>query len=591
MSNPAPHATPVSVVTSVELYRRLLQRVRPYWRIFAIAIVGMIVTAATEPLFPVLMKHMLDSGFGLRTPADVYLIPAAMVGIFVIRGLATYTSGYCMSWVASRVVMGLRTEMFHRLLSLPTRFYDDQSTGALISRVAYDVTNVTGAATSALTVVVRDSLTIVGLLGFLLYLDWQLTLISLTVGPVIFTTIRAFGKRLRAASRASYAATGLITHILEETVGAHKVVKIFGGQAYEAKRFDEAANTFRRATMREAMSAAATVPLTQISAALSVAFITYLALVQNAEHQTTVGMFISFITALLMLLAPLKRLTEVNSTIQRGLAAAESVWHVLDQIPEDDRGQVRLERATGRICFEKVRFSYAESARPALTDIDLEIQPGKTVALVGPSGSGKTTMAALVPRFYHPCGGRVLIDGYPLEDLTLDSLRASIALVSQDVVLFNDSVRANIAYGSASGVSDEEVIAAARAANAWEFIQKMPEGLATMVGENGVKLSGGQRQRLAIARAFLKNAPILILDEATSALDSESERQIQAALDNLISGRTTIIIAHRLSTIEKADHIVVLVNGHIVEQGRHEELLALGGAYSNLYRLQYAEAE
>jgi subfamily B ATP-binding cassette protein MsbA len=326
--------------------------------------------------------------------------------------------------------------------------------------------------------------------------------------------------------------------------------------------------------------------LTQIAAALSVAMITWLALSQNTQQQTTVGHFISFITALLMLLAPVKRLTEVSATIQRGLAAAESVFHVLDQETEDDRGTVTLARATGGIRFERVGFSYAGAGRPALSGIDLDIPPGQTIALVGPSGSGKTTLAALLPRFYHAGEGRILIDGHPVEELTLKSLRANIALVSQDVVLFNDTVRANIAYGISAGASEDQVIAAAKAANAWEFISQMPQALDTEVGENGVKLSGGQRQRLAIARAFLKDAPILILDEATSALDSESERQIQGALEALVVGRTTLVIAHRLSTIERADLIVVLAQGRIVEQGRHAELIAQGGLYGHLHSLQ-----
>jgi len=573
--------------SSRALYQRLLTWVKPHWRVFGLAIVGMVLTAATEPMFPALMKYLLDNGFAAPDRREQILIPLAMIAIFVFRGLATYVSGYAMAWVAAQVVMDLRRDMFRRLLTLPTRFYDDQSTGALISKVAYDVTNVTQAATGVLTTIIRDTLTVLGLLGFLLYLDWRLTLIALTVGPFIFGVIRVFSKRLRAASRKGYAAMGLITHILEEAVGAHKVVKIFGGQKYEQARFHEATNVYRRATMREAAAAAATVPLTQIAASISVAVITYLALVQSAQNQTTVGMFISFITALLMLLAPVKRLTDVNAPLQRGLAAAESVFAVLDQLAEDDSGRVVLGRARGEVRFEAVHFTYPGAPRPALQAIDLVIPAGQTVALVGASGSGKTTLAALIPRFYHASAGRLLVDGHHLETLTLESLRANIALVSQDVVLFNDTVRANIAYGLAAGASEDEIIAAAKAANAWDFIQQMDHGLDTEVGENGVKLSGGQRQRLAIARAFLKNAPILILDEATSALDSESERQIQAALDTLIQGRTTVVIAHRLSTIEKADQIVVLGQGQVLEQGRHGELLARDGAYARLHRLQY----
>jgi len=576
-----------SAYSNRQIYRRLLTWVQPHWRIFALGVLGMVCTAATEPLFPALMKHLLDSGFVAKDEKDIVLIPAAMIAIFIFRGVSTYASGYSMAWVAARVVLDLRQAMFKRLLSLPTRFYDDQSTGVLISKVAYDVTNVTQAATGVLTTVIRDTLTILGLLGFLLYLDWKLTLIALTVGPVILGVIKIFSKRLRAASRSGYSAMGLITHILEEAVGAHKVVKIFGGQKYEAARFDEATNVYRRATMREAAAAAATVPLTQVAASTSVAIITYLALRQSAgPGGTTVGEFLSFITALLMLLAPVKRLTDVSNPLQRGLAAAESVFQVLDEIPEDDLGCVELQRASGHLKFDQVNFSYPGTSRPALEDINLDIMPGQTVALVGASGSGKTTMAALIPRFYHLTTGRLLLDGHHVEELKLESLRNNIALVSQDVVLFNDTVRANIAYGFAGLSSEEEIIAAAKAANAWEFIGQMDKGLDTEVGENGVKLSGGQRQRLAIARAFLKNAPILILDEATSALDTESERLIQAALDTLILGRTTIVIAHRLSTIERADLIVVLDQGQIVERGRHAELLAQNGVYAKLQRIQ-----
>ncbi|OQA31149.1 MAG: Lipid A export ATP-binding/permease protein MsbA [Betaproteobacteria bacterium ADurb.Bin341] len=573
--------------TSRQMYARLLSWVKPYWPHFGLAILGMVLTASTEPMFPALMKYLLDNGFVAKNKELTLLIPLAMVLIFLFRGLANFMGDYALAWVASRVVMDLRRAMFSRLLILPTRFYDDQSTGAVISKVAYDVTNVSHAATGVLTTMVRDGLAVLGMLAYLLYLDWKLTMIALTVGPLVFGVMRVFGKRLRKASRSGYAAMGLIAHILEETVGAHQVVKVFGGQNYEAGRFREATNQSRRAAMREAIAAAATAPLTQLAASFAVAIITYLALEQSARDAgTTVGTFISFFIGLVMLLTPMKRLSEVNAPLQRGLAAAESVFQVLDEVPEEDDGTIQLGRARGHIRFEGVGFAYPGVGRPALFEIDLDIEPGQTVALVGASGSGKTTMAALIPRFYHPSSGRILIDGHAIEELTLNSLRANIALVSQDVVLFNDTVRANIAYGAASPASEEEVIAAAKAANAWEFIEQMEQGLDTEVGENGVKLSGGQRQRLAIARAFLKDAPILILDEATSALDSESELQIQSGLDQLIQGRTTLVIAHRLSTVEKADLIVVLDQGRIVERGTHAELLARQAVYARMHQLQ-----
>ncbi len=570
------------------IYFRLLSYVHPYRKVFALAILGMALTALTEPLFPALMKPLLDKGFVPGNRSDLYLIPLALIAIFVVRGCLTYFTSYAMAWVTNRLIMDLRRQMFDRLLSLPTRFYDDQSSGVLISRVTYGVTDFTSAATTVLTALVRDTLTVTGLLCYMLYFDWKLTLIALSVGPLIVGVVRKFGKRLRAATRRGYDAMAQISHILEETIGAHKVVKVFGGQRYEAQRFEEVGNEFRVAAMRESMAASATVPLTQVASATALAVIIYVALLNSSQNNVTVGGFVSFMTAMLMLLAPVKRLTEVNAPLQRGLTSAENIFALLDQIPEEDRGtQVLPKGRNHEIVFDRVGFSYEGAARSALQSVSLTLPAGKTVALVGPSGSGKTTLATLLPRFYNVAQGRVLIDGHDTQTLTLESLRAAIALVSQDVVLFNDTVAANIAYGSAAGATELEIITAARAANAWDFIRQMPQGLQTVVGENGVKLSGGQRQRLAIARAFLKNAPILILDEATSALDTESERQIQSALESLMQGRTTLVIAHRLSTVEHADRILVLDKGQIIEEGRHAELLAMGGLYSHLYRLQF----
>jgi subfamily B ATP-binding cassette protein MsbA len=578
-------------MTSRDLYLRLLTYVRPYWKAFVVAMASMGLASLAEPVLPAMMKFLLDDGFSKASgPWDWLLYPLGVMVIFLVRAVLSFVGEYAMSWVSNNVITELRQSMFARMVRLPTRYYSDNLSGRLMSRVAYDVTGVASAATNALTTLVKDSLSIVGLMGWLLYLNWKLTFITLAVVPFIAIVVRTFSRRMRSVAKGQQESMGKITQVLQETIEGNKVVKIFGGQSYEEERFYRSVREQRRLAMRGTMASSAQSPLVQFFAASGVAIIMGVALKQAANDQTTVGSFISFITAMLMILAPLRRLTDVNAPIQRGLAAAESVFSLIDEEPEEDTGQEDLGRARGLVEFDQVRFAYPGADRPALDGVSLTVRPGECVALVGPSGSGKTTAANLLPRFYMIDGGEIRVDGHALKNIRLDSLRANIALVSQDVVLFNDTIGANIAYGSKRDASVEEIRAAAQAAHALEFIDRLPDGINTMIGENGVKLSGGQRQRLAIARALLKNAPILILDEATSALDTESERHVQAALDELMKGRTTLVIAHRLSTIENADRIVVLAGGKVVEEGRHAQLLAKNGAYARLHSLQGQES-
>jgi subfamily B ATP-binding cassette protein MsbA len=578
----------MQAMTSTQLYMRLLRYVRPYVLVFGVSIFGMLISALTEVALPAAVKPFLDGTFVDKDPFLIKWTPIALILLFVFRGVGSFMGQYASAWVGNKIVMDLRDQMFRRMLALPLGYFHNNTTGNLISRFTYDVAQVTQAATQVVMVLVKDSLTIVGLFAYLLYVDWKLTLISMIMIPPIALVVRYFNIRLRRTSRLTQAAMGDLTQVVQETIDCNKVVKTFGGQAYETQRFNDTSNALRGFMMKQTAAAAGNVPIVQLLAALATAVVVYYVTVQAQQNTTTVGGFVSFLAAMLMLTAPLKRLTGVAEHLQRGLAAAESVFALIDEAPETDDGTVELPRAEGKLVFDHVNFSYPGTTRPALSDINLEIRPGETVALVGSSGGGKTTFANMVPRFYRPDSGRILLDDYDITSVTLASLRANIALVSQEVALFNDTVAANIAYGVNAGASREQIIAAAEAAHAMDFIGAMPQGLDTLIGEQGVRLSGGQRQRLAIARTILKNTPVVILDEATSALDSESEKHVQAALESLTKGRTTIVIAHRLSTIENADRIIVLDAGKVAEMGSHIELLARGGIYSRLHQLQFA---
>ena len=567
------------------LYLRLLQFIRPYWKIFTISILGMIIAALSEPALPALLKPLLDGAFVEKNPLFIHYLPLLLVIIMVVKGIATLTSEVGMTWIAARVVLDLRIAMFNKLLSLPTPQFDNYSSGVLLSKVTYDVNRVMLATTEVLVVLIRDSLVVIGLLTWMFYLNWFLSLIVFATVPIMILIIQIVSRRLRGINLFIQDAMGEMTRILEESISGHKLVKVFGGQGYESQRFQQAANNVRQLEVKAEITSNISVFITQILTTLALASIVYIAARQSEANQISVGGFVSLFTAMGMLFAPVKRLTKVNDQLQRGLAAAQSIFALLDLPSELDEGQQVIARLQGKIEFSQVNFSY-DAHKPALRNIQLTIHPGETVALVGASGSGKTTLANLIPRFYNLTDGQLRLDDILINELSLATLRANVALVSQEIVLFNDTVAANIAYGEMARYPLEQVNEAAQAAYTTEFIEQMPEGMQTLIGERGVKLSGGQRQRIAIARALLKNAPILIFDEATSALDTQSELQVQRSLEQLKQGRTTIIIAHRLSTIAQADRIIVMDAGKIVEIGTHAELLAKQGTYAALYRVQ-----
>jgi subfamily B ATP-binding cassette protein MsbA len=605
------------VQRSHKLYLRLLRYFRPYGTIAFVTLLAVAMASATDVLLIRLLQNIVDAlrpqalapgGPGSGIPGMIlgwldrllpigpqqkalWVIPAVIVFLAVVRMLTSFVGDYGSAWLSTRVQSDMREGMFERILCLPNRFFDRSSTGTILSRVAFDTNQVSQAGLNIVNVLVRDSVATVGYMLSLFSIDWQLALLCLVLLPPIAITVALSGRRMRKLGQTAQAAMGELTSVLDESIGGQKVVKIFGGQEYERMRFNHVAKRNRQVAVKHAATAALNSGAIMLLIGVMLALVIFFALTRAHEGALSPGAFVAFIGALLAMQSPIKNLTKINEPLQRGLAAAESIFNLLDTPIESDAGSASPERTKGHIELQHVSFQYdpaADDSPSALREVSLKIEPGETVALVGSSGSGKTTLAGLLPRFYDVGAGRVLLDGIDVRDYRLLALRKQFSLVSQDVILFNDSIAANISYGDPAPLQ-EKIEAAARAAYAHEFVVQQPLGYRTVVGENGLRLSGGQRQRLAIARAFYKNAPILILDEATSALDTESERQVQAGLETLMQGRTTVVIAHRLSTIENADHIVVMREGQIVETGTHDTLLLNDGAYAQLYLTQKSQ--
>ncbi len=577
-------------LTGARAYRALLGLAFEHKGYFVVALIGMIIFAASDALFAYIMKPLMDEGFIDRDPLIIKLVPIAIVGIFMVRMVAVFMRSYCMDYIGRSVINSLRKMMFEKLLTLTSEEYDQSSTAAIVTRFSYDAEQVANSVSSSLTALIQDSLRILALLSYMIWLNWQLTAIFFVAGPIVFLIVVRISGRFRRISENIQQSMGGVTQVAQEVIDANRIVKIFGGEDFERDKFGRANDNNLRLHLKMSVAQSVSTPLIQLVVAIALAAIIAFATSESMRGIISTGDFVSFLFAMTMLLAPMRVLSSINASIQKGIAAGESVFEFTSRLDEVDSGNELLERAEGRLSFDRVVMTYRNSDARVLDEISLEVEPDQTVAIVGRSGSGKSSLVNLIPRLYEYVGGEVRLDGKRLDSYRLSDLRRQIAYVGQDVRLFNDTIRNNIAYGVADTVDEAQIVEAARRAYAWEFIQQMPDGLDTEVGERGVLLSGGQRQRIAIARALLKDAPILILDEATSALDTESERYIQRAMEDLMQDRTTLVIAHRLSTIEHADRIVVMDRGKIIEQGTHAELLARDGLYAKLHAMQFRDS-
>lgn len=569
------------------IYKHLFPYMRGLLKLFFISVIAMIIVGITGPVFASLLKPIIDNGFVEKNMELMKWIPLEIIGLFILRGIANYVNEYTSAYISNKMVQEIQRDLFAKLMKIPVSYYQENNRGRMMSRIVNDARGITAAGFDVITVFAKDGVTVIGLLLWLFYLDWQLTLITFLTIPLLGWCVKVINKRIRRLATKSQNDLGYVMQILSEAIDGTRVIRIYGGQEYEQKRLEATNKTLCSLAVRRQSYTSIGSAVTQLLIATSLSIILYIAAKRASHAGFTAGDFMSFLSAMLMMFDPLKRITNMSAVLQTGLMAASSVFDFLREPDEKNLGVESLHSPTGNIVFDNVTLRYANSEKDAIHNLNLVIKQGSVVALVGESGCGKTSTVNLIPRFYDVTAGAITIGGINIQDFDINSLRKQMSLVSQDVVLFNDSIANNIAYGC-SNVSESDIIDAAKAANAWSFIERLPDGLKTEIGDQGMKLSGGQRQRIAIARAILKNAPILILDEATSALDTESEKLVQSALETLMKNRTTLVVAHRLSTIEMADNIVVMHQGQIIEQGTHSELIAKkNGRYAFLYKMQF----